>query len=68
MLAIQRGGCDFLGALLNDRTGCATSRPGIRTSDDARGYIATGPIDSTPASLGLYRELRDDGTPAGIAA
>ena len=41
---------------------------GVRTEDDARAYLARGPIDMyARLGVGLYLvELRDDGTPIGI--
>src|SRR5215218_10903110 len=41
---------------------------GIRTVEDARGYIATGPVDMyARLGFGLYAvELREDRTPIGI--
>jgi ribosomal-protein-alanine N-acetyltransferase len=60
---------DFIVALMNDPDWLRyIGDRGIRTADDARGYIASGPVDMyARLGFGLYAvELRDDGTPIGI--
>jgi RimJ/RimL family protein N-acetyltransferase len=40
---------------------------GVRTLEDARGYIQTGPVTGYHTGLGLYLiELRHDGAPIGV--
>lgn len=60
---------DFILALVNDPDWLRyIGDRGIRTADDARGYIATGPVDMyARLGFGLYAvELRGEGTPIGI--
>jgi RimJ/RimL family protein N-acetyltransferase len=60
---------DFILALMNDPDWLRyIGDRGIRTADDARGYIATGPVDMyARLGFGLYAvELREDGIPIGI--
>ena len=60
---------DFIVALMNDPDWLRfIGDRGIRTAEDARGYIASGPADMyARLGFGLYAvELRDEGTPIGI--